>query len=117
MSSTDPVAPTAPDSHAAPEHYQYPHDGQLLTGKAGKGDACMVGVGHGSPSFASVVETLSNTREQLRRDVNPVVVTRRGFQTKYREEDRFVSRIAREPKIFLIGDAGELEKLTEDRAA
>ncbi len=71
----------------------------------------------GSPSFASVVETLSNTREQLRRDVNPVVVTRRGFQTKYREEDRFVSRIAREPKIFLIGDAGELEKLTEDRAA
>lgn len=71
----------------------------------------------GSASFASVVEAMSGSREQLRRDVNPVVMTRVQFRAKYNEKDRFVSRIVREPKIYLIGDAGELGKLTRDRAA
>jgi len=30
MSGTDPVVLTAPGSHAAPENYQYPYDGQVL---------------------------------------------------------------------------------------
>jgi len=71
----------------------------------------------GSASFGAVVEALSRTREELRREVNPVAMTRSAFQSKYRDQDRFVSRVAREPKIFLIGGASELGKLTEDRAA
>ncbi|OGT35703.1 MAG: hypothetical protein A2W28_02120 [Gammaproteobacteria bacterium RBG_16_51_14] len=71
----------------------------------------------GTASFAAVVEAMSKTRRQLQREVNPVVMTRTTFQLKYRSQDRFVSRIAQEPKIFLIGDAGELGKLVEDRAA
>lgn len=71
----------------------------------------------GSASFTSIVEALSPTNEQLRRNVNPVVMTRSSFQSKYAKKDRFVSRIARESKIFLIGDADEFGKLTKNRAA
>lgn len=71
----------------------------------------------GAASFGSVVEALSRTRERLRREANPVVMTEAVFRSKYHGRDRFVSRIAREPKIFLLGDARELGKLVEDRSA
>jgi len=71
----------------------------------------------GSASFAAVVEALSRAGERLRRDLNPVVMTRTAFETKLAGRDRFISRVAREPKLFLLGDAREFAKLAEDRAA
>jgi predicted nucleotidyltransferase len=71
----------------------------------------------GSASFASVVEALDVAAERLRRDVNPVVMTKAELTAKLAARDRFVSRIAREPKIFLLGGASEFRKLAEDRAA
>jgi predicted nucleotidyltransferase len=71
----------------------------------------------GAVSFSAVVEACHLGRERLGREVNPVVMSKTAFQTKHREQDRFVSRVLKEPKIFLIGDASELGKLAEDRAA
>jgi predicted nucleotidyltransferase len=71
----------------------------------------------GSVSFAAVVEALSVASERLRRHVNPVVMTKGSYESKLAGRERFVSRVAREPKIFLIGDAGEFAELTENRAA
>jgi predicted nucleotidyltransferase len=71
----------------------------------------------GSAAFATVVEVLSQTSSRLGREVNPVVMPTTDFTAKLRSGDRFVSRLAREPKIFLIGDAGDFAKLAEDRAA
>jgi predicted nucleotidyltransferase len=71
----------------------------------------------GSVPFAAVVEACHAGTARLSRDVNPVVMTKAAFQAKHRQSDRFVSRIAKEPKIFLVGDAGEFGKLAEDRAA
>jgi predicted nucleotidyltransferase len=71
----------------------------------------------GSVSFAAVVEALNTAAKQLRREVNPVVMTIAEFGNKLAARDRFVSRIEREAKLFLLGDAGEFRKLTEDRAA
>lgn len=71
----------------------------------------------GSASFAAVVEALGTAAEKLRREVNPVVMTRAEFADKLAARDRFVSRIEREPKLFLLGDVGEFRKLAEDRAA
>ena len=62
----------------------------------------------GSASFAAVVGALSPAGERLRRAVNPVVMTRAAFESKRAGADRFVARIVREPKIILIGGAGEL---------
>jgi predicted nucleotidyltransferase len=71
----------------------------------------------GSASFAEVVKTLTPARDRLGREVNPVVMTGAQFHSKLTERDRFVSRLVREPKIFLVGDAGELAELAQDRAA
>jgi hypothetical protein len=71
----------------------------------------------GSVSFAAVVGVMSEAAERLRREVNPVVMTKAAFAAKLAERDRFITRLAREPKIFLIGDANEFAELTENRAA
>ena len=71
----------------------------------------------GAVSFAAVVEALSKAGEQLRREVNPVVMTAAAFDAKLAAKDRFAMRVAREPKIFLLGDAGEFAELIENRAA
>lgn len=71
----------------------------------------------GSVSFPAVVEACHRGREGLGREVNPVVISKAAFQKKGRDADRFISRVLKEPKIFLIGDAGELGKLAQDRAA
>jgi predicted nucleotidyltransferase len=71
----------------------------------------------GSVSFESVVEACHVARERLSREVNPVVMSKDAFRTKQHRSDRFISRVLKEPKIFVIGDASELGKLAEDRAA
>jgi predicted nucleotidyltransferase len=71
----------------------------------------------GTVDLAAVVEACHAGTRRLGRDVNPVVMSTTAFQAKHRKGDRFVSRIVKEPKIFVIGDASELGKLTEDRAA
>lgn len=69
----------------------------------------------GSASFAAVVEALSPAAGRLHREVNPVVMTKTAFETKLADRDRFVARIAREPKIILLGDASEFAELAENR--
>lgn len=71
----------------------------------------------GSASFAAVVEALSRAGAALRREVNPVVMTKAAFEAKRAGRDRFVTRVVREPKIVLMGDVGELAKPPEDRTA
>lgn len=70
----------------------------------------------GSVPFATVVETCHAGSARLGREVNPVVMTEAAFRTKVRKGDRFLSRVASEAKIVLIGDAGEFGQLAEDRA-
>ena len=69
----------------------------------------------GSVSFAKVVEACHAGSARLGREVNPVVMIKTAFKAKLQQGDRFVARVAREPKIFVIGDAGEFAKLAEDR--
>lgn len=71
----------------------------------------------GSVAFATLVEVLSETSGRLGREVNPVVMPMADFKAKLRSGDRFVSRVAREPKIFLVGDARDFAKLAENRSA
>jgi predicted nucleotidyltransferase len=71
----------------------------------------------GSAGFAQVIGSLAPASERLRREINAVVMTVSAFGAKHAARDRFATRIAREPKIFLVGDSGEFAKLAEDRAA
>lgn len=67
----------------------------------------------GSVSFAKVVEVCHAGSTRLGCEVNPVVMTNAAFRAKLQQGNRFVARVAREPKIFVIGDASEFAKLTE----
>jgi predicted nucleotidyltransferase len=71
----------------------------------------------GSVSFEAVVKGCHVARERLGHEVNPVVMSNGAFRAKQRGRDRFISRVLKEPKIFVIGDASELGKPAEDRAA
>jgi predicted nucleotidyltransferase len=71
----------------------------------------------GEASFADVVKALSAAQARLGREVNPVVMTRRDVRAKLKSRDRFVARVAREPKIFLMGSEDDFRKLAKDRAA
>lgn len=67
----------------------------------------------GDVSFTEIVTALIDTHESLNREVNPVVMKRGEFQKKARNQDRFVSRILKEPKIFVKGSENELGELAE----
>jgi predicted nucleotidyltransferase len=62
----------------------------------------------GSASFEQVVEAMAIAADRLRREVNPVVMTPQAYRTKLKARDRFVTRVAREPKIMIAGDMREL---------
>jgi predicted nucleotidyltransferase len=90
--------------------------GSLAQGKERAGSDIDVMV-VGSASFASVVEATGSVEARLRREVNPVVMAAKDFRAKHTSRDRFVTRVAREPKIFVVGDADDLANLLEDRPA
>jgi len=62
----------------------------------------------GRVSFSSVVGALSPLRDRLGRDVNPVVMTASEFAVQRAEKDRFVARVLKEPKLFVIGTQDDL---------
>ena len=90
--------------------------GSVAAGKARAGsDIDLLVIG--TASFTSVVEACHAGGEKLGREVNPVVMTRAAFEEKAVRGDRFVSRVLKESKIFVMGDGSEFGKLAEDRAA
>ena len=62
----------------------------------------------GDVTLVEVVGAMSHLRESLGRDVNPVVMTVHECMAQRDRKDRFVSRVLREPKLFVIGTAHEL---------
>lgn len=58
----------------------------------------------GTVSLLDVVKALGQAQEQLGREMNPVVIRRRRFLDAKESGDRFVQRLMREPKLFVIGD-------------
>lgn len=88
--------------------------GSMASGqqKAGSDiDVCVLG----KVSLLEVLRALSPVQETLRREMNPVVMTVQKFSEQSVKQDRFVTRVLNEPKVFVMGDADELAKLVEDR--
>lgn len=69
----------------------------------------------GDASFEDVVQAFYSSQESLGREVNPVVMSVSEFSGNVLQGDRFVSRIVKEPKIFLKGGNDDLGKLVADR--
>ncbi|CAG0931539.1 MAG: hypothetical protein EFKGCFLK_01896 [Rhodocyclaceae bacterium] len=71
----------------------------------------------GRVSFAAVVGALSPLRARLGREVNPVVMTAAEFAVQRAEKDRFIARVMKEPKLFVIGTPDDFGQLAENRPA
>ncbi len=87
--------------------------GSMASGQQNAGsdiDVCVLG----DVSLLEVVKALSPAQETLGREMNPVVMTTKIFAEQSAKQDRFVTRVASEPKVFVVGDEDELAKLVED---
>jgi predicted nucleotidyltransferase len=65
----------------------------------------------GDLTFAEVVSAISPLQETLSREINPSVYPLKEFRSKVSEGQHFISTVLEAPKIFVIGDNNELEKL------
>jgi len=90
--------------------------GSMASGKAIVGsdlDVCVIG----DVTLLEVVMALSSMQQSLRREINPVVLTAKKLSKQSAARDRFIKNLLGEPKVFAIGNDGELAKLVKNRAA
>jgi len=76
-------------------------------------DLCIVG----AVTFAEVVNALGPAQEKLAREVNPTVYPPAEFTRKLAAGHHFVTSLARDPKLFLIGDERELARVAQEPTA
>jgi predicted nucleotidyltransferase len=84
--------------------------GSMASGQQKSGsdlDVCVLG----NVKLLEVVKALSTVQQTLRREINPVVMTSKKFAEQSAKQDRFVSRVLSEPKVFVIGGEDELAEL------
>jgi uncharacterized protein len=65
----------------------------------------------GSIALEDLSKALRHPEQILRRDINPSLYTLKEFKNRARKADPFISRLIDEPRILIIGDADELQKL------
>ncbi len=71
----------------------------------------------GTASFEEVVRALYPCQEQLRREINPNVYDVDEFKKKAKEKGSFLSRVLKDPKLFILGKENDLRKLGKHRKA
>jgi predicted nucleotidyltransferase len=71
----------------------------------------------GEATFEAVVHALASVQERLGRDVNPTVYPPVEFRAKVAARHHFVTRVLREPRLFVVGGDHELGGLGAKRLA
>ena len=66
-----------------------------------------------SLALADIVPALRCAQEELRREVNPTVYRTKEFSRKLSQGHHFVAEVVAGPKLFVVGDQGELARLGE----
>jgi uncharacterized protein len=71
----------------------------------------------GKVYFTEVVAVLAPLQERLGREVNPSVYPTEEFRRKLRAGHHFLTAVLCEPKVLLVGDQHELDRLAESGLA
>lgn len=71
----------------------------------------------GEATFSEVVVHLGEAQDELGREISPSVYPMEEFVSKLSTGHNFLSTVIDEPKIFLIGNQSDFEKLVEKRVA
>jgi predicted nucleotidyltransferase len=90
--------------------------GSVAQGKAGK-DSDIDLLVIGDVSFEEVVERVSRAQENLRREINPMVMSLEECQNRLSKSDHFLGAILKSPFIPVIGDPRELVRMVKKRLA
>ena len=69
----------------------------------------------GDVSFADVASALGQMESKLGREVNPTVYGQREFREKLAAKNHFLSTVAKEKRLFVIGDESEFRRLGQER--
>jgi predicted nucleotidyltransferase len=85
------------------------HGSVARRAEASESDVDLVVVG--TLSFGDVVAAIQPAQETIGREVNPTVYSVREFRAKLRGGHHFVNSLKETPKIFLLGDDVELQRL------
>jgi uncharacterized protein len=67
----------------------------------------------GNVTFGEIVSILRASQDRLQREVNPTVYPAEEFRTKVASGHHFLTRTLCDSKLFLIGDADELDRLVQ----
>jgi len=65
----------------------------------------------GGVGFGNVTSALSEAQDVLGREINPTVYTELEFRQKLRAGHHFLTSVSSKPKLFIIGDEHEFERL------
>ncbi|MBI4304111.1 MAG: nucleotidyltransferase domain-containing protein [Chloroflexi bacterium] len=71
----------------------------------------------GSVSFSEVVKALRDAQETLGREINPTVYPIDEFRSRIAEQHYFIQGVLSGPKISVIGDENDLERLAGEGLA
>ena len=71
----------------------------------------------GDATFSDVVSALGPAQDTLGREVNPTVYPKDEFKAKASAGQHFLRDVLKGPKIFLVGNEGELKRLAGKRLA
>jgi DNA-binding transcriptional ArsR family regulator len=69
----------------------------------------------GEASFAEVVAALRSAEDVLGREINPTVYSAEEYREKLAAKHHFVTHLLKAPKVFLIGDERDIERLGKKR--
>lgn len=62
----------------------------------------------GKLDFAHAIQALAPAQEQLRREINPTILTAKQFASKSQEKDGFVAQVLNKPRLWVLGSEGEM---------
>lgn len=65
----------------------------------------------GNPDEDILISKISSTEEELRREINYNIFSLQDFKKGLEKKEVFLEEIIAEPKLFIIGDQNELERI------
>lgn len=65
----------------------------------------------GDTTFEEVAPRLAKAEAKLHREINPTIYSERQFRTRLIDGNHFLSTVLDGEKLFLIGDAGDVQRL------
>lgn len=64
-------------------------------------------------NYGTLLTALAPAEEKLRRKINPTPYTRAEYARRYQEQQHFLMRVLEQPKLFVMGDEHDLQRLGE----